>query len=253
MRLGKTWRGVRTTYSGPSAIARDHYGYYDDWWADRPVPSRHYEAGRMRIQSKIAGAAISHLETMDSQLGATVRWNGNKPVLEPAEECAAVATPELRHFLLVCSYRFAKLVYKDVRQYVSGPEAYRKVNFIQEITAGPYEQNPQDVWHRDSAGVERAGITYALTLYGPTTQHAAGEYRRDQFYPQADMFKGVSLPDDRIVSAEAGVINAFDQLYALHQAPPMHRGSPFRIFARMSVTNVFDHAAAGGAGGPSAK
>jgi len=231
MKAGAIWQGVKGEHFGPSPLKHDHLAALEARGRDEPVPSRFYNIGRLSIAPELLMRACGELDMPNAipvqpvapELGGPMKVDG-----DPEE-----SSRFLRRFLATCGRRFGQVVQQELSYIAPGMQP----RFTQDIVGGPYSFFEDNDWHRDDRAP--GGISFLMTVIGPTTEFATGSYGNSQFDKHSHQtFTGPEIPPEAIQTAGLCDIIAFDSTFTLHRAPTEEWDGTGRIFSHIFAYDV---------------
>jgi hypothetical protein len=234
MHTGEIMDRVQPEYFGRTfPIRQNQEAARKAWRNGEPVTSPVYgRVGRLVIVPGLLERALEELKGHDREVRLGI-YNG--PLGRPldVEEKPRRASDFLIQFMNVCSQRFAQVVSADVAGITSRPN----IDFapLQVTTGGPYEYDDGSTWHRDSERI--GGLTYTITIAGPTTLFATSSYHNSQFagITSNEMFHGLDPTPEETRPARQLDIMVHDQALTLHRAPGEEHNGETRIFSRLAL------------------
>ncbi len=194
------------------------------WEAGEAVPSKYYKVGSFVI----APGTIEPLEDdlRNLQIPAEIHTDRE----EGRWHCslAPERLDRLKDFMYVVGSKFREFVAEDTGMDATDP----RINVFGIV--GPYEQSPDNTWHRDLP--ESVGKpNYVATLLGAPTEFGIGDFPCHAFSDDDSQFlHPEEIPE--VTAPELMEIALFDQTIVAHQSPgdPALEGEP-RIFYSCSV------------------
>jgi hypothetical protein len=237
----KMWDMVWTGYCGPSPIRQDQVAVREAWKRDESVSSPVYgRIGRLMIEPDLFGDAWNELKERSDEVVLTSHGFSISESMEPETDFDSQPSAFLLEFLKVCGGHFMLAVRADLQAMgIIGPA--KLFTPFQKMSAGPYEfDSDSDGWHRDNDTL--GGLTYTMTVAGPTTEFATGAYRNSQFGGASnEMFEGDEPLPQQIRAAHPFDIMVHDQALTLHRAPGEEHNGETRIFSQIRLNPMLDY------------